>query len=183
MIFMKSRWKKAAATVEYIALIIFVIGALVFFSRYILRGIWGKWRQTGDAFSHGRQYDPRGFGDKGKGGGTLECMFVYGDNNLIDCDFSGTCISESCYNTCIAGADTVSVICYSDCIAEGGLPDDCKQACGYSYCRNTCAATTQNGDWVVQPCFDRCMLVAGAIQGVCVTTCGTNEPNAVYCED
>ncbi len=69
--------RKAASTVELAALIVFVLTAFLVFQRYIYRGIAGAWKTAGDAFGHGRQYDPRNFGRDGEQGGTLELFFDY----------------------------------------------------------------------------------------------------------
>jgi len=69
--------KKAASTLEFAALVVFVISALLVFQRYIYRGMAGSWKAAGDAFGHGRQYDPRNFGENGELGGTLELFFDY----------------------------------------------------------------------------------------------------------
>jgi len=68
---------RAVSSAEYMALIAFILAALLVFQRYIFRGIAGAWKVAGDAFGHGRQYDPRPFGKDGQGRGTMECFFDY----------------------------------------------------------------------------------------------------------
>jgi len=68
---------KAASTIEYIAVITFIIAAFLVFQRYIFRGMAGSWKAAGDTFGQGRQYDPRPFGKHGAGEGTKECFFDY----------------------------------------------------------------------------------------------------------
>jgi len=69
------RGQKAVATLEYAAVIVFILTAFLVFQRYIYRGMAGGWKAAGDAFGHGRQYDPRDFGREGERGGTLELFF------------------------------------------------------------------------------------------------------------
>jgi len=51
-------FQKSFATVEYAFLIAVVVAALLGMSIYLKRGLSGRWRQVGDAFGHGRQYEP-----------------------------------------------------------------------------------------------------------------------------
>ncbi len=62
------REKKAQAALEYIVMITIIVMAIFIFQKYILRGMAGKWKTTGDSFGYGRQYDPKR---------TLECKFDY----------------------------------------------------------------------------------------------------------
>jgi len=68
---------RAASGMEYIALVIFLLAAMLVFQRYIYRGFAGGWKKAGDTFGHGRQFDPRPFGVAGLGGGSLECYYDY----------------------------------------------------------------------------------------------------------
>ena len=43
---------------EYSVLIAIVIAALVCMQVYVKRAICGRWRQVGDVFGSGRQYEP-----------------------------------------------------------------------------------------------------------------------------
>ena len=58
--------KNAAATLEYVMLIVILIGAVIVSRDYISRAIFGKWKTSMDSLSSGRQYDPQK---------TLECAF------------------------------------------------------------------------------------------------------------
>lgn len=147
MIFFKSHWKKGAATIEYMALIAFILGALIVFDKYIVRSFWGKWQEAGDVFGHGKQHDPRPFGVDGAGGGTLKCTFIYeAGPGQIDCDPSGICINESAYN---------------DCRSSGNSE---------FYCENSASQPATGGTWVTQPCYDDCIL-DGDDQATCVDNC------------
>lgn len=49
---------KGSVTIEYAAFIAILIAALLGMSIYIKRALEGRWRQVGDAFGQGRQYEP-----------------------------------------------------------------------------------------------------------------------------
>ena len=67
--------RQGQSMLEYMALLVFLLATFFVFQHYIVRGFYGSWKQAGDAFGQGRQYDPRPFGNLGSGGGTLECFF------------------------------------------------------------------------------------------------------------
>ena len=50
--------KKAMSIVEYSMLIAVVVAALLGMQIYLKRAICGKWKEAGDVFGYGRQYDP-----------------------------------------------------------------------------------------------------------------------------
>lgn len=72
------RGKKGSATIEYMTLIAFILGAFMIFQYYIVKGFGGQWKKSGDAYGFGKQYDPRLYGFYGDQGGTLECQFDSG---------------------------------------------------------------------------------------------------------
>ena len=54
---MKKR-DKGVLTIEYTLLIVVAIAAFIGMAVYAKRAICSKWRQAGDSFGHGRQYEP-----------------------------------------------------------------------------------------------------------------------------
>jgi len=80
----QSRWRRASSTMEYVVLIIFILGALVAMREYIVRAMSGRWKAAGDTAGWGRQYDPRSFGESGEGGGTLVCRWEPEIGNWVD---------------------------------------------------------------------------------------------------
>lgn len=48
---------KGSLSIEYAVLIAIVVAALIVMSLYIKRTLSGKWRQVGDGFGYGRQYE------------------------------------------------------------------------------------------------------------------------------
>lgn len=113
LIFLKSHWKKGASTLEYMALIVFVLGAFLVFDKYIIRGFWGQWKKAGDAFGQGKEYDPRPFGSDGEGGGTLDCMFIYATEDPYDTN--GEWVKRGCYEKCITTAGSTVANCRTNC--------------------------------------------------------------------
>lgn len=51
------RPKAGQFSLEYAALVVIVIAALVGMSIYVKRALQGKWRTVGDVFGHGKQYE------------------------------------------------------------------------------------------------------------------------------
>ena len=51
-------YQKGNLILEYSILIAIVIAALVSMQVYVKRALCGRWRQTGDVFGSGRQYEP-----------------------------------------------------------------------------------------------------------------------------
>lgn len=49
---------RGAFSLEYAVLIAVVAAGLIGMSIYIKRSLCGKWRETGDTFGYGRQYQP-----------------------------------------------------------------------------------------------------------------------------
>ncbi|MBP7835968.1 MAG: hypothetical protein KA022_00650 [Candidatus Omnitrophica bacterium] len=50
--------KKAFLSLEYALLIAILVAALVAMGFYVRRALSAKWRDAGDAFGFGRQYQP-----------------------------------------------------------------------------------------------------------------------------
>lgn len=96
--------KKGQSLIEYIMLIVFVLGAFLVFQKYMARGFAGRWKSTGDSFAQGKIYDPRL---------TTECIYDFQYTNrwydqacfeASDCDClsvrqtTGTC--QNCILSC-----------------------------------------------------------------------------------
>lgn len=50
--------RRAQSSLEFIALITFMLTVFLVFQKFITRGFVGRWQATGDTWGHGRQYDP-----------------------------------------------------------------------------------------------------------------------------
>ncbi len=70
-----------------------IIGALFVFKDYLLGAFYGRWKNVGDSFGLGRQYDAQR---------TTACAFDHEANTWYD---------ESCY-------DNARVVCDSECQAD-----------------------------------------------------------------
>lgn len=55
---MAMRRKSGQSSLESAVLVAILAAALVGMSVYAKRALTGKWRQVGDAFGYGRQYEP-----------------------------------------------------------------------------------------------------------------------------
>src|SRR3989338_3140214 len=86
--------KKAQSTVEYLALIMFILGAFLVFQKYIIRSFAGHWRNTGDAIGSGRLYDPQM---------TLECAY---DSQYTNSWYGAVCFENNCIGRCYTTAAT-----------------------------------------------------------------------------
>ena len=52
------RPQTGSLSIEYAAFIAMLIAALLGMSIYVKRALEGRWRQVGDTFGQGRQYEP-----------------------------------------------------------------------------------------------------------------------------
>ena len=50
--------KQGSFSLEYATLIVLVAAAMIGMAVYVKRALSGRWRSAGDAFGHGRQYEP-----------------------------------------------------------------------------------------------------------------------------
>lgn len=58
--------RKAQSSVEYMSFVIVLMLVLMFFGKYIAQALTGHWRDAGETFGMGMQFEP---------GNTLECAF------------------------------------------------------------------------------------------------------------
>ena len=75
-----SKSKTGQSVLEYIALIVIVIVSIIIIQTYVTRGFSGRWKDVGDSFGYGRQFDPNR---------THECDFDY--------QFTNRWYSPSCF--------------------------------------------------------------------------------------
>lgn len=50
--------RRGIFAIEYVVLIVMVVATLLGMTIYTMRALCGRWRDVGDAFGHGRQYEP-----------------------------------------------------------------------------------------------------------------------------
>ena len=57
---------RAVSVIEYTLLVTMLLLTFIVMQKYVVRAISGRWKQVGDSFGFGRQYDPKK---------TLECGY------------------------------------------------------------------------------------------------------------
>lgn len=55
----RGSWRRGVFALEYAALIVVVAAALLGMAVYLKRALSDRWRNVGDSFGYGRQYEPR----------------------------------------------------------------------------------------------------------------------------
>lgn len=63
---------RGQSLLEYMLLLILIMGMFLVIQKYIVRGFSGQWKNVGDSWAHGKQYDPEK---------TTECAF---DGRYLD---------------------------------------------------------------------------------------------------
>jgi hypothetical protein len=105
---MLTRKTKALSIIEYVVLILIILGGLYVSKDYILRGFMGHWKSAGDSFSFGRQFDPQK---------SVDCVFddamrVWYDRNCFEdqrqrqCKIGDVACEQGLlgrYSLCVAG--------------------------------------------------------------------------------
>ena len=90
---------RAASIIEYVILIIMFLAAMLLMQKRIVRTFFDRWKQAGDTFSYGEQYDPNN---------TIECGRYVNANN------PEVWYLESCYQDCMDGIGTPACSGVSD---------------------------------------------------------------------
>ena len=116
----------AASTLEYVLLITIILGAILVTQKYIVRGFAGRWKQVGDTFGLGRQYDPRV---------TKECVWSGEPQNLW---YNPDCLEQQINLYYQGNYDD----CYLRCIFRGDF--------------GSCGGTSDCGLWQTECCDSRC---------------------------
>lgn len=83
--------RKAQATLEYIVFIVFILGALIVFQKYLTRSFVGRWKTAGDGMGSERIYDPHD---------STECAFDFVQNDP-GVWYETTCYKANCKNSCL----------------------------------------------------------------------------------
>ena len=109
-----NQMEKGQSVLEYVTLIIFILGSLWLMQNYISRGISGRWQSVGDSVGQGRLYDPAL---------TTECAFdTYAGTGRW---YNVTCFENRCLDTCVKGITSPlnpCVLCVINC-----SPNACNQ--------------------------------------------------------
>lgn len=101
----KQRHNGAFSLIEYMALLTFIMAALLVSQHFIFRGFVGRWKTLGDSYGQGKQYDPRPYGIHGEGGGTLECV-----------QYNGVWKNGICFDACTTDPCRIACPEPPDCI-------------------------------------------------------------------
>lgn len=109
---LRRRRIKGQSLIEYIVLIVLILGAFLVLQKYITRGFAGRWKAVGESMGQGRIYDPRM---------TTECIF---DSLYTNLWYDQACFeSQGC-----------------DCLSARANADTCKNcfdpACTTVICNN-----------------------------------------------
>lgn len=103
---------KGQATVEYVVVLMFVLGAFLIFQKYAVRGFSGRWKGVGDSFGGGQIYDPNL---------TTECAV---DTRYPDDWYDAKCFKQKCRSLCFGVNYTSAPAACQACITEDP-PDGC----------------------------------------------------------
>lgn len=113
MITLKKK-KQAQAVLEYVVLLLFVIGAILVFQKYVARSISGRWKAVGDTFGSGRQFDPNR---------TAQCAY---DTTYTHKWYNVVCYDDNC-DACFSQPvdDGGCKSCIIGCTPAGSLCNKC----------------------------------------------------------
>ena len=142
--------KKAVSIIEYVALLTFLMAAVFLAQKYLVRGIAGRWKEVGDTFGYGRQYDPKK---------TTECVW---HEDPYDLAFNTWYVPQCFEKEYNRNYSTYFKNCYRDCKDDGswgscsvGPSKDCcivvfwftlcSDYCCYNACEQKCKATVARG--------------------------------------
>jgi len=95
--------KRGQSTIEFMALIVFLLAVFLVFHKYIVRGLSGRWKTVGDSLGQGRIYDY---------------------NHTTECDFHPTIgwYDRKCFEGCRAGcgppSDSACNTCVNSCTSD-----------------------------------------------------------------
>ena len=93
------RNKRGQSAIEFTAMLFFIIGTLLYFQKYIARGLYGRWKGVGDAMGQGRIYDP---------------------NYTTQCEYHPSLgwFDRTCFDACSDGCGPPSAPNCSDCVTS-----------------------------------------------------------------
>jgi hypothetical protein len=106
---MKISNKKAVSVIEYVVLLVIILGAFLVMKTYIQRGMYGQWGQSGQAFAFGRQFDSQK---------SVDCSFDEISNLWYDHNCLESLSQQECYGgnvTCEEGIITGGSCSASSC--------------------------------------------------------------------
>jgi hypothetical protein len=121
--------RRAASIIEYAVLIIMFLAAILLMQKHIVRTFFGRWKDAGDTFSYGEQYDANT---------TIDCQRYAWHNSQ---GWHETWYSGKCYDCCIysnSGSCPDWIAGFVPDTCRNFINDDQKQHC----CKTACANQT-----------------------------------------
>ncbi|MBP9855387.1 MAG: hypothetical protein KBD53_11025 [Candidatus Omnitrophica bacterium] len=102
--------RKSQSVIEMMALVVFILTAMLFFQKYMARGIYGRWKGVGESFSSGRLYDPKL---------SMECGYdrwvgpLTGGNTLsTGLWYNAVCFDKKCIDACVSPVSATKDKCF-----------------------------------------------------------------------
>jgi len=117
---MKIFKKQAFAVIEYVTILLIVMGAFLVMRSYIQRGIFSMHAKAGQGFAYGRQFDPQR---------TVECSYD---------GLTGIWYDENCFKA--ANCSLGGLACEQGCLTNSS----CSSTCTPTYCSSACGTGTDN---------------------------------------
>lgn len=111
--FLRLRKNKAQSFLEYTAIIMLILSALVLFRRYITQGMAGRFKNIGDSFGQARQYDAEK---------TIECALnpLFSDQWYNQICYEKNCDCESVQRSQATCQNCIEIDCFApECIPGG----------------------------------------------------------------
>ena len=124
--------------IEYTALLVIIMLVFLSFQKYVVRGFAGRWKETGDAFGYGRQYDPTK---------TIECVSWQQNQEILYVPGEYKTAFESYYPGCLADCSSNTSSSFGSCASSRPpvtccystyLGIECHPNCCYDECRARC---------------------------------------------
>jgi len=145
------RQKQAASVLEYTLLVMVILSAVLVTQKYVVRGFAGRWKQMGDSFGLGKQYDPRK---------TIECTYSDDFNTWYDKDCYERDLKmnyppcySGCFNSCEFPDPMTPHLCENPnsdgcgCVSCNYFSMNCQSYepnCCDRGCKTRCTGTTSN---------------------------------------
>lgn len=137
--------KNATSVLEYTVLVTIIMAAFILMNRYIFRGLAGNWKEIGDSFGFGRQFDTKV---------TEECGYLPRAGKWYLSPCFEPCVNDAAayrsrYNVCMAGCTkklqrdrfgscqfAPKTACHSCCetMSKLALEDQCLSLCPGQRC-------------------------------------------------
>ena len=109
MLFDPRKEKKAVSTIEYIIVIVMFIAAILLMHKQISRSFFGRWKDLGNNFGQGEQYDPHRTTECGRYVDPLTGGEIWYWQPCYECCIYTGVLSDTCENqfSFVGGASAV----------------------------------------------------------------------------